>query len=124
MKKVIASPNAPKAVGPYSQAILAGNTLYVSGQLPVNPETGTVPETIEEQTAQSLKNTGAILAEVGFTFDDVVKSTVLLADMNDFAAMNAVYAETYQKDMPARVCYQVAKLPLGVKVEIETIAVK
>lgn len=124
MKKVIASPNAPKAVGPYSQAILAGNTLYVSGQLPVNPETGTVPETIEEQTAQSLKNTGAILAEAGFTFDDVVKSTVLLADMNDFAAMNAVYAETYQKDMPARVCYQVAKLPLGVKVEIETIAVK
>ena len=124
MKKVIASHNAPKAVGPYSQAILAGNTLYVSGQLPVNPETGTVPETIEEQTAQSLKNTGAILAEAGFTFDDVVKSTVLLADMNDFAAMNGVYAQTYQKDMPARVCYQVAKLPLGVKVEIETIAVK
>jgi 2-iminobutanoate/2-iminopropanoate deaminase len=124
MKKVIASPNAPKAVGPYSQAILAGNTLYVSGQLPVNPETGTVPETIEEQTAQSLKNTGAILAEAGFTFDDVVKSTVLLADMNDFAAMNGVYAQTYQKDMPVRVCYQVAKLPLGVKVEIETIAVK
>jgi 2-iminobutanoate/2-iminopropanoate deaminase len=124
MKKVIASPNAPKAVGPYSQAILAGNTLYISGQLPVNPETGTVPETIEEQTAQSLKNTGAILAEAGFTFDDVVKSTVLLADMNDFAAMNGVYAQTYQKDMPARVCYQVAKLPLGVKVEIETIAVK
>ena len=124
MKKVIASPNAPKAVGPYSQAILAGNTLYVSGQLPVNPETGTVPETIEEQTAQSLKNTGAILAEAGFTFDDVVKSTVLLADMNDFAAMNGVYAQTYQKDMPARVCYQVAKLPLGMKVEIETIAVK
>lgn len=124
MKKVIASPNAPKAVGPYSQAILAGNTLYVSGQLPVNPETGAVPETIEEQTAQSLKNTGAILAEAGFTFDDVVKSTVLLADMNDFAAMNGVYAQTYQKDMPARVCYQVAKLPLGVKVEIETIAVK
>ena len=124
MKKVIASPNAPKAVGPYSQAILAGNTLYVSGQLPVNPETGTVPETIEEQTAQSLKNTGAILAEAGFTFDDVVKSTVLLVDMNDFAAMNGVYAQTYQKDMPARVCYQVAKLPLGVKVEIETIAVK
>ena len=124
MKKVIASPNAPKAVGPYSQAILAGNTLYVSGQLPVNPETGTVPEPIEEQTAQSLKNTGAILAEAGFTFDDVVKSTVLLADMNDFAAMNGVYAQTYHKDMPARVCYQVAKLPLGVKVEIETIAVK
>lgn len=124
MKKVITSPNAPKAVGPYSQAILAENTLYISGQLPVNPETGTVPETIEEQTAQSLKNTEAILTEAGFTFNDVVKSTVLLADMNDFAAMNAVYAQTYSEPFPARVCYQVAKLPLGVKVEIDTIAVK
>lgn len=124
MKKIINSPLAPKAVGPYSQAVEANGTLYVSGQLPVNPATGTVPETIEEQTAQSLENTGAILAEAGYSFDDVVKSTVLLADMNDFAAMNGVYARYYTKDMPARVCYQVAKLPLGVKVEIDTIAVK
>lgn len=124
MKKVISSPKAPKAVGPYSQAILAGNTLYVSGQLPVDGATGNVPATIEEQTEQSLKNTGYILEEAGFSYDDVVKSTVLLSDMNDFAAMNAVYAKFYAKDMPARVCYQVAKLPLGVKVEIETIAVK
>ncbi|MBP3356282.1 MAG: RidA family protein [Rikenellaceae bacterium] len=124
MKKIINSPLAPKAVGPYSQAVEANGTLYVSGQLPVNPAIGTVPETIEEQTAQSLENTGAILAEAGYSFDDVVKSTVLLADMNDFAAMNGVYARYYTKDMPARVCYQVAKLPLGVKVEIDTIAVK
>jgi 2-iminobutanoate/2-iminopropanoate deaminase len=124
MKRIITSPNAPKAVGPYSQAVLADNTLYISGQLPINPETGLVPETIEEQTAQSLKNVGAILAEAGFTFSDVVKSTVLLADMNDFAAMNAVYAQTYAELPPARVCYQVAKLPLGVKVEIDTIAIK
>ncbi len=124
MKKIINSPLAPKAVGPYSQAVEANGTLYVSGQLPVNPATGTVPETIEEQTAQSLENIGAILAEAGYSFDDVVKSTVLLADMNDFAAMNGVYARYYTKDMPARVCYQVAKLPLGVKVEIDTVAVK
>lgn len=124
MKKVICSPKAPKAVGPYSQAILAGDTLYVSGQLPVNGETGLVPETIEEQTEQSLKNTCYILEEAGMSFDNVVKSTVLLSDMNDFAAMNGVYAKFYSNDMPARVCYQVAKLPLGVKVEIESIAVK
>ena len=124
MKQIIASARAPKAVGPYSQAILAGDTLYVSGQLPVNAETGLVPETIEEQTKQSLINTGYILEEAGMTYDNVVKSTVLLSDLADFVAMNAVYAEFYSKDMPARVCYQVVKLPLGVKVEIETIAVK
>ncbi len=124
MKKVICSPKAPKAVGPYSQAILAGDTLYVSGQLPVDGQTGLVPETIEQQTEQSLKNTGYILEEAGMSYDNVVKSTVLLSDMNDFAAMNAVYAEFYKNELPARVCYQVAKLPLGVKVEIETIAVK
>lgn len=124
MKKVICSPKAPKAVGPYSQAILAGNTLYVSGQLPVDAETGKVADDIQSQTIQSLKNTGYILEEAGFAYTDVVKSTVLLSDMNDFAAMNEIYAQFYAVDMPARVCYQVAKLPLGVKVEIETIAVK
>ena len=124
MKKVIASPNAPKAVGPYSQAIEANGTLYISGQLPINPADGSIPATIEEQTKQSLDNTSAILAEAGYSFDDVVKTTVLLDDMNNFAAMNGVYAQYYTKDMPARVCYQVAKLPMGVKVEIDTIAVK
>lgn len=124
MKKVIHTEKAPKAVGPYSQAIEANGTLYVSGQLPVNPLNGTTPETIEEQTEQSLLNTKAILEAAGYSLDDVVKSTVLLSDMGDFAAMNAIYAKFYTKDMPARVCYQVAKLPLSVKVEIETIAVK
>lgn len=124
MKKIILSANAPAAVGPYSQAVEAGNTLYISGQLPINPADGKVPDSVAEQTAQSLENVGAILREAGYGYGDVVKSTVLLADMGDFAAMNAVYAKYYTTDMPARVCYQVAALPMGVKVEIETIAVK
>ena len=124
MKKIIATNNAPKAVGPYSQAVEANGVLYISGQLPVDPADGSIPPTIEKQTEQALKNIGAILQTAGYTYRDVVKSTVLLADMDDFAAMNAVYARFYTEDMPARVCYQVAKLPLGVKVEIDTIAVK
>lgn len=124
MKKVIASPKAPKAVGPYSQAIELNGTLYVSGQLPVNPETASVPETIEEQTRQSLTNIGNILAEAGLSFNDVVKTTVLLDDIKNFAAMNAVYAEFFPETKPARVCYQVAALPMGVKVEIDAVAGK
>ncbi len=124
MKKIISAAGAPKAVGPYSQAVEAAGTLYISGQLPLDPATGKMPQTIEEQTAQSLDNIGAILAEAGYGYGDVVKSTVLLADMADFAAMNAVYAKYYKEDMPARVCYQVAALPMGAKVEIETIAVR
>ena len=124
MKKIIATNNAPKAVGPYSQAVETNGVLYISGQLPVDPADGSIPPTIEKQTEQALKNIGAILQTAGYTYRDVVKSTVLLADMDDFAAMNAVYARFYTEDMPARVCYQVAKLPLGVKVEIDTIVVK
>lgn len=124
MKKVIATPNAPKAVGPYSQAIEVNGTLYVSGQIPVNPEDGKVAENIADQTRQSLKNIGAILAEAGLGYGNVVKTTVLLADIADFAAMNAVYAEFFTEDKPARACYQVAALPLGVGVEIEAIAVR
>ena len=124
MKKIISSEHAPKAVGPYSQAVEVNGTLYISGQLPINPETGKMPETIEEQTAQCIKNIGAILKEAGYTFDNVVKSTVLLDNIADFGAMNEVYASVYTKDMPARVCYEVAKLPMGAKVEIETVAVK
>ncbi len=124
MKKVINTPDAPKAVGPYSQAIETNGTIYISGQIPVNPATGAIPESIEEQTTQSLENIGAILKAAGCTYDNVVKTTVLLDDMNNFAAMNAIYAKYFEKDMPARACYQVAKLPLGVKVEIESIAVK
>ncbi len=111
-------------MGPYSQAIEVNGTLYVSGQIPVVPADGSVPQTIEEQTRQSLKNVGAILAEAGMTYDNVVKTTVLLDDIANFKAMNEVYAEFFTQDKPARACYQVAALPLGVKVEIEAIAVK
>ena len=124
MKKVIATTDAPKAVGPYSQAIEVNGTLYISGQIPVNPADGSVPESIEEQSRQALKNVGAILAAAGLAYGDVVKTTVLLADIADFAAMNAVYAEFFTEEKPARACYQVAALPMGVKVEIEAVAVR
>lgn len=124
MKKVIATPDAPKAVGPYSQAIEVNGTIYVSGQIPVNPSDGSVPDSIEEQSRQALKNVGAILAAAGLSYRDVVKTTVLLADIADFAAMNAVYAEFFTEDKPARACFQVAALPMGVKVEIEAVAVR
>ena len=124
MKRIISSPLAPKAVGPYSQAVEVGGTLYISGQLPIDPATGKMAEGIEAQTARSLDNIRAILEEAGYTLDDVVKSTVLLANIGDFAAMNGIYAKYYTKDMPARVCYEVANLPRGALVEIETIAVK
>ena len=124
MKRIISSPLAPKAVGPYSQAVEVGGTLYISGQLPIDPAIGKMAEGIEAQTARSLDNIRAILEEAGYTLDDVVKSTVLLANIGDFAAMNGVYAKYYTKDMPARVCYEVANLPMGALVEIETIAVK
>ena len=124
MKRIISSPLAPKAVGPYSQAVEVGGTLYISGQLPIDPATGKMAEGIEAQTARSLDNIRAILEEAGYTLDDVVKSTVLLANIGDFAAMNGVYAKYYTKDMPARVCYEVANLPMGALVEIEILAVK
>lgn len=121
----VATENAPKAVGPYSQAQYCNATwtTYVSGQLPIDPKTGKMPETIEEQTAQSLENLGAILKENGRSFDNVVKTTVLLADIKDFAAMNGVYAKYFTDNLPARVCFQVAALPMGAKVEIDAIAV-
>ena len=124
MKKVIATPDAPKAVGPYSQAIEVNGTLYVSGQIPVNPADGSVPEDIVEQAHQSLKNIGAILKEAGMTYSNVVKTTVLLDDIANFKAVNEVYAEYFTEDKPARACYQVAALPLGVKLEIEALAVR
>ncbi len=125
MKEIISSPHAPKAVGPYSQAVEANGTLYVSGQLPINPETGKILEgNVKEQVTQCLHNVGEILTEADYSFADVVKSTVLLADMDDFAVVNEVYASFYKEPYPARVCYQVAKLPMGALVEIETIAVK
>ena len=122
MKKIIATDQAPAAVGPYSQAVLVNGLLFVSGQIPVNPADGSVAESIEAQSHQALKNVGAILAEAGLSYEDVVKTTVLLADIADFKAMNAVYTEYFTQDKPARACFQVAALPLGVKVEIEVIA--
>lgn len=124
MKKVIASPLAPKAVGPYSQAIEANDTLYVSGQLPIDGSTGKMAEGIEAQTRQSLDNLGHILREAGMDYSNVVKTTVLLDNIADFAAMNAIYATYFTSEMPARMCYEVAKLPMGAKVEIDCIAVK
>ena len=123
MKKIIATDKAPAAVGPYSQAVLVNGLLFVSGQIPVNPADGSVAESIEDQSHRALKNVGAILAEAGLGYEDVVKTTVLLADIADFKAMNAVYAEYFTQDKPARACFQVAALPMGVKVEIEVVAV-
>ena len=108
MKKIIASPLAPKAVGPYSQAVESGSTLYISGQLPIDAATGKMPETIEEQTRQSLTNLGHIAAEAGYSLADAVKVCVLLDDIADFAAMNGVYATFFTENMPARVCYEVS----------------
>lgn len=123
-KQCIYSEKAPAAIGPYSQAIQKGNTIYVSGQLPVKPETGGFPsDNIEDQTRQSLTNVQEILHEAGATLADVVKTTVLLQDIGDFAAMNSVYAEFFKEECPARAAYQVAALPKGAKVEIEVIAV-
>ena len=124
MKTIIASPHAPKAVGPYSQAVEAGGTLYVSGQLPIDAATGRMAEGIEAQTRQSLTNLGHILREGGYDYSDLVKTTVLLQSIGDFAAMNAVYAEFFTDRMPARVCYEVEALPMGALVEIDAVAVK
>ncbi len=124
MKRVISTPNAPAAVGPYSQAIEANGTLYVSGQIPLDPATGECAVGIEAQTTRALNNVSAILEAAGYKLTDVVKSTVLLDDIANFAAMNAIYATYFVEDKPARACYEVAKLPLGVMVEIEVVAVK
>ncbi len=124
MKRIICSPDAPAAVGPYSQAIEASGALYVSGQLPLVPATGEMPEGVEAQTRQSLDNLGAILKEAGYSFNDVVKTTVLLQHIADFGAMNAIYAEYFTGDKPARICYEVAALPKGALVEIDCVAAK
>ena len=133
MKTVLASPLAPKAVGPYCQAVNLNGTVFVSGQLPVTPAEGKMPEGIEAQTRQSLTNLSNILKEAGMNLTDVVKTTVLLNDIKDFAPMNAVYAEVFESAAkeagvapayPARVCYQVAALPMGALVEIDCIAGK
>lgn len=125
MKKIINTVNAPAAIGPYSQAVEANGTLYISGQLPINPAVGKIEATdITAQTEQAFANINAILTEAGYTFADVVKSTVFLSDIADFAGMNEVYKKYYQTECPARSAFAVKALPLGALVEIETIAAK
>ncbi|RLD31872.1 MAG: reactive intermediate/imine deaminase [Bacteroidetes bacterium] len=125
MKKIIHTSNAPAAIGPYSQAVEANGMLFISGQVPINPKTGKVVEgDITAQTEQVMKNIGAILKEAGYNFGDVIKSTCLLSDMANFAAMNEVYGKYYSENPPARAAFAVKELPLGVLIEIETIAAK
>lgn len=124
-KRIINTPKAPAALGPYSQAIEVNGTLYISGQIPFVPETMTlVSDDVKDQTRQSLENLKAILDEAGYSFKDVVKASCFISDMNDFGAINEVYAEYLGDVKPARACVQVARLPKDVKVEIELIAVK
>ena len=124
MKEIIATTGAPGAIGPYSQATKAGSLVFVSGQLPIDPATGVMPEDVSAQTKQSLTNGKAILEAAGGTMADVVKTTVFLTDMGAFAAVNAVYAKHFTTDCPARSAVQVGALPKGALVEIEAIAVK
>jgi len=125
MKKIIKSSRAPAAIGPYSQAVEANGMLFISGQVAIDPDTGKVVKGgITEQTEQVMKNIEAILKEANYAFSDVIKSTCLLSDMKDFAAMNAVYGKYYPENQPARAAFAVKELPLGVLVEIETIAAK
>lgn len=124
MKKQVATTAAPAAIGPYSQAIDLGNMVFISGQIPVNPATGEIPEGIKAQTAQSISNIKAILAEAGLSIDNVVKTTVFLADMSLFGDMNEVYGNEFTAPYPARSAVAVRELPKQVLVEIETIAVR
>ena len=123
MKTIIATAEAPSAIGPYSQAVKCGGLIFVSGQIPVDPKTGTMPDDIKAQTKQSLENVKSILKEAGCTMDQVLKTTVFLSDMNNFAAMNEVYAEYFSEgSYPARAAVQVARLPKDAMVEIEAVA--
>jgi 2-iminobutanoate/2-iminopropanoate deaminase len=125
MKRIIRTTKAPAAIGPYSQAVEINGTLYISGQIPIDPSTGKLVEgDIKIQAEQVFRNIWAILNEAGYSFSDVVKSTCLLKDMTDFRAMNEVYASHYSENHPARAAYAVKDLPLGALIEIETVAVK
>ena len=120
--RTVVTTDAPRPVGPYSQAVRAGSLLFVAGQIPVDPATGTMPQGIRDQTAQSLRNLRAILAAAGAGLGDVVKTTVFLANLDDFPAMNEVYGEFFGEEPPARACVEVSRLPKGALVEIEAVA--
>ena len=122
--KIIKTNKAPAAIGPYSAGIKINNMIFTSGQIPVNPIDGSMPKDIKEQTRQSLENVKGILAEDGYSLNDVVKTTVFIMDMNDFATINEVYGQMFGDHKPARSCVQVAKLPKGAGIEIEVIAAK
>lgn len=123
MKKVVSTSKAPSAIGPYSQAILAGNMLFTSGQIAINPETNELMmDSLDQETHQVMKNLTAVLAEAGADFNNVVKTSIFLENMDDFAAVNEIYASYFSSDYPARETVQVAKLPKGVRVEISMIA--
>ena len=125
MIDVVSTPAAPKALGPYSQALVAGGFVFCSGQIPIDPATNSIEAaTVEDQTRQSIKNLSAVLEAAGSSLSNVVKTTVFIKDMNDFAAVNGVYAEMFGDTKPARSCVEVARRPKDVKVEIECIAVK
>lgn len=121
-KEIISTSKAPGAIGPYSQGVKIGNLVYTSGQIPLNPIDGSMPSSIQEQTKQSLENCKAILEEAGTSLDNVIKTTVFLADMNDFVKMNEVYSTYFSANPPARSAVQVAKLPKDAQIEIEMIA--
>ena len=124
MKQIISTPNAPQAIGPYSQAVEANGFVFVSGQIPIVPATGQMPNGIEAQTEQVMRNIGAILEAAGLTYSTVVKTTVLLKSINDFATMNGIYAKYFTADCPARAAFEVAALPKGALIEVEVIACK
>ena len=125
MKKIISTEKAPKAMGPYSQAVEVNSTLYIAGQVPLNPDTMNVEEGgIKEQTLRVMKNIGAILEAAGYDFSNVVKCTCLLSDINNFKGMNEIYGQFFPENSPARAAFAVKDLPLGVLVEIEAIAAK
>lgn len=124
MKKIISTPNAPAAIGAYSQAVETNGTLYLSGQVPIDPSVGSITTTdIREQTQQVMKNIGSILQAAGYTYADVVKSTIFLTDINHFSAVNDIYQQYYPQNPPARSAIAVKALPLDALVEIETVAV-
>ena len=123
-KKIINSPDAPPAVGPYSHSVLAGNIQFISGQLGIDPATGKLKATVEEQTEQALVNLGSILKEAGMDYSNIVKTTVFLQDMSDFPLANEIYTKYFPTNPPARSCVAVKTLPLGGLYEIEAIAVK
>lgn len=125
MKKIISTPKAPQAIGPYSQAIEVNGMIFTSGVIPINPEDGSLVDgTVEEQADQALKNLENLLVESGTSLDKVVKTTVFIKEMNDFSKINEVYAKYFTKDFPARSCVEVARLPKDVLIEIEAIAIK